>query len=180
MFEVIKTNTSADDYIEKLRSEGYKIIGTGCYASVLAKPRGSTVIKVSMCSSDQSSDGWLNFVSLVLGNPDEKCFPKIYSHAVYKHKRHEYYSVTKIEMLTSLWKFPDNEIKKIMGLKRHKIDNCFSIFKKDKVPKKVWSALKLLKKTYKKSCVSLDIHDGNMMVRVVGNKKTLVFTDPFC
>lgn len=175
MFKAIKTTISTDDYIEKLLSEGYKIIDMGVYASVLAKPRGKTIIKVSECNSILDRDGWLNFVSLVLDNPKEKCFPKIYSHAVYKHKRNEYYSVTKIERLTPLWKFSNKQIKKMMGLKMHQIDNCFSIFKKDKVPKKVWSALKLLKKTYKKSCVSLDIHDGNMMVRVVGNKKNFGF-----
>lgn len=175
MNDPVKTKVSMDNYIKSLHKEGYKTIGTGCYAEVLSKPRGRTVIKVSECVSD---DGWLSYVSLVLKNPEQPCFPCIKSHKVYNHK-YGMYSVTHMERLQPLYDFPDKQIKKILGIAPYQIDNCFSVFKKNKTPKKVWSALKLLKKQYRKSTVNLDFHDGNIMVRVNGKKKTVVFTDPF-
>lgn len=197
---------SYDDIINFLEKRGYKLIGSGFYSLVFAKPNSKYVIKLS-----KIYDGcYLKFVDYVLKQKRNPYLPKILFLRTYNDRNKRKLFVTAIEKLKrfyaiekmNLWTVRDlPKLAWLSLITRHvqpyfreefwdiyrQIDNSSYIANRseiiDQYAKKFKSSL--MARTYeqiKKELVNsktgcgFDIHDNNIMYRP--GKNELVFTDP--
>lgn len=189
---ISRTKLSYDDYVNQLRSQGYRLLGYGAFAQVYAKKGEKNVIKIGYVDN-WKYDGYLAFLKAV--DPSNSLFPKIRSvqRFYYKEKKwseifeSEYealdrYYVVEMERLVSMYKVPHKKQKEVYA--RHGMQNFHDLcqagywwtpprFK----TKRARTAYKILDKLYQ--TYDEDIHDGNVMFRQSKTGKyELVITDP--
>lgn len=176
---------NADGFIKALMAKGYKEIGSGYYSSVLAHPNSDKVIKVSKRAH---SDGWIDYVKWADSKGYAGTFaPLVHSYKFIKTRERGYWSwddenkdqngfgIAVMERLDkTLHKVHETRNAKFFGeavkftlnynneLSAKFVDQYVPGFNKFLIE---------LRQEFK----SLDIHDGNFMVRKDGS---LVVTDP--
>lgn len=184
--EVRRLDLFADvgDYKSGLQDRGFKIIGSGWYGAVLAKPGSDRVLKIG-----PACDGWLRFAVWAAQNPGP-CVPKIYSIRTYKtfyvavverldatlddvrwHHKEKYDRIR--DVATEFAKRKD------MGTSCGPVTWARRIMKNpDKYPSQcaeLADTILKMKDIVKGTDFGWDLHDNNVMLRGY----QLVITDPF-
>lgn len=198
-----KTKVSYEEARDKI-GDKYDFLSDGRDAQVYAKSR-LRVIKIWAPYYVKSieADPYVQFLKAIpKGNP---YFPTIYSIQLFKHRDGDY-GIVELERLQELYdceydeyenevdKFTSGAINAMLGdfgkrpVPKHydQIDHLLEVLKgifyggrvrpKTKVATQVVEAIKKMRK----SNATVDIHDGNVMLRKSGRKRHMVIIDPLC
>jgi len=173
----IKSKMDRNDFIEDLKKEGFKRIGCGAFAQVLARPRDKVVIKVGC-----GEDAYLNYVKSIGLNAKNPLFPRVKKIAIHTHRDtwgdNSFYVAHLERLIPYSKKIPNRrKIMKRLGLRSiYDIDYDLHDLKLKSPNKNMKLACrKLISLTY---IDNLDIHEGNLMWRKRGRGHQLVITDP--
>lgn len=168
-------------YIDFLKANKFKSVGSGLYADVFARPKDDYVIKVGgVRYNSWDKDGYVGFLKRI--NPNNPLFPKIRAvqlcqpinddpFYVVEMERLLKFSSRKIDSQTKKSSLQNLGLSKIWDLESYVIDKL-----EESEHKHMQGAAKILSKLY--HCHMEDIHDGNIMWRQNGNQVHLVITDP--
>lgn len=166
-----------DQFHDRLRTDGYKIIGNGLYAEVWAKDNDdSHVIKVA-----RDDVGYDEYLSYVLANQENPYFPRVFDVKRFKGVKNVWsggdITVVSMERLTKGGKKAKKQLSKRLhrGAKdatwyTEEQKKAARAMFKTKHEKQLLEVMTALSKTRG----WLDLHDGNIMHR--GNQ--LVVIDP--
>lgn len=163
---------SAHSFVKALQKRGFKILGEGAFATVLAKDGQDRVIKVI-----RRPDGWINYVHWAAQIGEAGHFaPKVFSYKQIKGKRKDFEVAVMERLSYTLDDAPQEHEKKLLpGLIYRATDNEMARkFTEILVPGLMDFLAKMALK-YEIPIRHFDLHPGNLMLRKDGS---FVIVDP--
>lgn len=183
-----RTNVTYDDYVDALKSAGYKCIGSGSFASVYAKHGSKTVIKVGLLDlyDTWKDDGYVSFLKII--DPKNPMFPKIVrvERYIFRHNPSLPYAIdnTGRYYVVEMERLADHRA--VSWKTRREVLNRIGLTSiydfgriKHRKLKSVWAirANAILERLWRYRIK--DMHDGNVMFRKKKDGKVqMVITDP--
>ena len=190
------TPFSKRDYERNLRKEGYKELGSGCFATTFGKPNKRTVVKVGIYKEEtfwtnngklglvDGNHAYMAYIRAIRTKQDNPFFPKVKSvqfhhYAEDNGKIVQVYFIVELERLKEL-SYNDTggvEIAEMLfdGWSSSSILIGFGAYMPKQLLKWYKQSLQVIQRLKRDHCD--DLHNGNIMVRKNGE---LVITDPVC
>lgn len=167
-----KTFDSAEGFIKGLERRGFKILGSGAFATVLGKEGSDRVIKVI-----RTPDGWINYIAWAakIGQAG-KFAPRVFSYKKIKGRNKDF-SVAVMERLSyTLEDTPEEHAMKILPglLWRAETNGMAAKFTEVLAPGLLAFMLQMGQQ-WRIPIQNFDLHPGNLMVRADGS---FVVVDP--
>lgn len=169
-----RVEQSMQVYEKSLRDAGFKVIGSGAFATVYKHPSNKDlVVKVGEMNgygSGGSNDPYIEYVKQAAKYPDNPWFPKIHSVEIctprYRHNKR--YFVVVLERLTASDR-PTFEMRELLSRPRPTLIELKASLRPDFV-----CMLEVLQSMFKR--FDRDLHAGNILFR----DKQPVISDPVC
>lgn len=159
-------------FIKALEKRGFKHLGSGAFATVLAKDGSDKVIKVI-----RRPDGWINYVHWAAQAGEAGHFaPKVFSYKKIKGKKRDF-AVAIVERLQYTLEDAPNEhaLKLIPQLVWRAEENAMAAKFVEQLAPGLMNYLKKMGAHWKIPVQNFDLHDGNLMLRKDGS---FVVVDP--
>lgn len=159
-------------FIKALQKRGFKILGEGAFATVLAKDGQDRVIKVI-----RRPDGWINYVHWAAQIGEAGHFaPKVFSYKKIKGKRKDFEVAVMERLSYTLEDAPQEHEKKILpGLIYRAADNDMARKFTEVLAPGLLDFLAKMALKYEIPIKNFDLHSGNLMIRGDGS---FVVVDP--
>ena len=181
--ERMETDLSINQYIRKLRREGFRKLGSGAYASAFAKPNGRRVYRVGELYYETrhtkiGNYAYLEFLKEAIKHKNNPWFPKVYKVVLYgiPDENHKYLSVY-MERLYSFGYRPltgqESSLIESLIEYRNEFIKLFGQSMERKARKDFEEMLRVMERLQRR--YGLDMHNGNIMRRKNGQ---FVITDP--
>lgn len=162
---------NAIGFIKALEKRGFKVIGTGAFATVLAKEGQKRVIKVI-----RRPDGWINYIHWAAQAGEAGHFaPKVFSYKKIKGRKSDF-AVAVVERLKyTLEAAPEDHALKIIPSLIWRAENPMARKFLDVLAPGLMDYLAKMAAEWKIPIRNFDFHDGNLMLRTDGS---FVIVDP--
>lgn len=167
-----KTFDSPEGFIKGLERRGFTVLGSGAFATVLAKEGSDRVVKVI-----RRPDGWINYIAWAARMGEAGKFaPRVFSYKKIKGRNKDF-SVAVMERLSyTLEDTPEEHALKILpGLLWRAEKNAMAANFTEVLAPGLLGFMKKMAERWKIPIENFDLHPGNLMVRADGS---FVVVDP--
>lgn len=163
---------NAEGFIVALKKRGFKVLGAGAFATVLAKDGQNRVIKVI-----RRPDGWINYIHWAAQIGEAGHFaPKVFSYKKIKGRKKEFAVAVMERLKVTLDETPASEgIKLLPGLLWRAEENAMAAQFAEVLAPGILDFGKKMAAQWKIPLQNFDLHAGNLMMRSNGQ---FVVVDP--
>jgi hypothetical protein len=166
-----KAFENAEGFIKALERRGFKALGSGAFATVLAKEGQKRVIKVI-----RRPDGWINYIHWAAQAGEAGHFaPRVFSYKKIKGRKKDF-AVAVVERLSyTLEDAPEEHALKIIPSLIWHADNPMARKFMEMLAPGLMDYLAKMAAEWKIKLSNFDLHNGNLMLREDGS---FVIVDP--
>jgi len=162
---------NAEGFIKGLEKRGFKIIGRGEFATVLAKDGSKRVIKVI-----RRPDGWINYIHWAAQAGEAGHFaPKVFSYKKIKGRKKDFAVAVVKRLKYTLEDAPEEHALKIIPSLIWRAENPMARQFIETLAPGLMDYLAKMAAQWKIPIRNFDFHDGNLMLRSDGS---FVIVDP--